>query len=165
VYAFEPAPETFALLKKNIAANNCTNVEPYECALSDSSGTTFLWLNEENHGDNRLVAEGSLAVAIRRLDDVIPPGTRVDFIKIDTQGAETKVLRGAKRVLDESLGLKMLIEYWPYGLAQGGSSGEELLSVLEKHDFAFAPLGKAIDHCTVENRRFTNLLVQRKTSA
>ncbi len=40
-----------------------------------------------------------IEVSVRRLDDIIEPGTHVDFIKIDVEGAELGVLKGAKNTL------------------------------------------------------------------
>ena len=54
------------------------------------------------------------------LDDYFKPGQRVDLIKMDIQGYELHALRGASRVLADNPGIKLLLEFWPYGLKQAG---------------------------------------------
>jgi hypothetical protein len=64
------------------------------------------------------------------LDDYFKAGERVDLVKIDVQGYELHALRGAKRVLQENLEIKLLLEFWPYALEQAGAGWEELVEML-----------------------------------
>src|SRR5262249_39756006 len=59
----------------------------------------------------------------------------VDFIKMDVQGAEAKVLRGMQDLLRESRHLSMLIEFWPLGMARAGDSPDELIQFLVRLGF------------------------------
>src|SRR5262249_42101912 len=54
VFAFEPDPGNFALLKKNVEANRYKNVVLVNAALSDEPATLKLYLSEENRGDHRI---------------------------------------------------------------------------------------------------------------
>jgi len=54
---------------------------------------------------------------------------------MDIQGFELHALRGAKRVLTDNPNIKLLLEFWPYGLRQAGVSGEELLAYLTEKGF------------------------------
>ena len=96
VIAFEPDPESFALLQKNVAANGYANVVLEQKALSNEPGSLKLYLAEENLGDHRIYPVGErefVEVEAVTLDDYLAEkGGRVDFIKVDTQGAEGVIL-------------------------------------------------------------------------
>jgi FkbM family methyltransferase len=83
----------------------------HAAALSDSPGTaTFQWVCG-NPAFSGLVRRADLppaertepiTVRVERLDDLIPAGTPVALVKIDVEGAEVNILRGADRVLREN---------------------------------------------------------------
>jgi hypothetical protein len=52
---------------------------------------------------------------------------------MDIQGYELHALRGASRVLADNPGIKVLFEFWPYGLKQAGAKWTELIGVLEEN--------------------------------
>ena len=104
VLAFEPAARTFEVLERNIALNSLTNVIERRVALADRSGTTSLFIYAD--GSRNSLGGGASAgarqtVETSTLDEELARArlNRVDVIKIDTEGAEEIVLRGAKRVL------------------------------------------------------------------
>ena len=114
VYSFEPQKFVFDILQKNLTINNVTNVYPYNYAIGDfegdvsmnpspllnNGGTSVDW---ENNPLNRKVK----VVTIDSLHIKDP----VDFIKIDVEGAESKVINGAKNLLLENHPL-LWIEIW-----------------------------------------------------
>jgi hypothetical protein len=51
---------------------------------------------------------------------------------MDIQGYELHALRGATRVLEENLDIKLLLEFWPYGLKQAGAKWTDLIAALEQ---------------------------------
>lgn len=140
VYAFEPDPTNFALLKKNVEANGHQNVTLFPKALSDKNGKGRLYLNPTNKGDHRLFDSGdgrsSVTVTKARLDDILLKLDRqVHFIKMDVQGAEASVLRGMKDLLGRSRTLKLVTEFSPGGLRLQGADPQGYLKALQKSGF------------------------------
>jgi FkbM family methyltransferase len=94
VIAFEPQPENNALLRLNVGDNMTFSV--YECALGETPGTTRIPrlgdLGHQNYG--RVTTDsGDHVVEVRTLDSFNLESVRL--IKIDVEGAESAVLRGA----------------------------------------------------------------------
>lgn len=148
VVAYEPDEENFSLLCENVALNKAANVMPFQMALSDFNGRKDLYLSPDNKGDHRLYDSGdgrcSRKVEVVHAGDHVRSLTsRVDFIKIDTQGSEYNILKGLKDIILESKShLTMIVELWPYGLRLSGASGGELLNLLESFDMSVS----IIDH-------------------
>jgi FkbM family methyltransferase len=115
VFAFEPGPLSFGLLKTNLALNGYRNVTVENAAVSDFSGETELHICSTGESDNRIAGfetYESERVPVRcfALDDYFKPGTRVDFIKIDIQGAEAKALQGMRRMLIDNPLIQLFVE-------------------------------------------------------
>lgn len=141
VIAFEPDPTAFALLEKNAKANGFTNIVAEQKAVSDAPGILKLYLAARNKGDDRIFpAEESreaIEVPAVALDGYLPAGTHVDFIKIDTQGAEGVIFEGMRGTLSRETNIRVALEFWPYGLRRAGYSGERLLKGAQALGFKF----------------------------
>lgn len=148
VYAFEPDPVNFALLRHNVALNGYRNVVLVNKAVSDKVAKGSLYLSESNPGDHRIYdsADGrsSKSIAMTTLDSYFHgQGQRINFIKFDIQGAEPMALRGMTKLLECNERLKMVVEFWPYGLAKNGASAAELLAFLSKSGFHLYEINEA----------------------
>ncbi len=138
VHSFEPSPENFKRLRS--ATRKLSNVRVSQAAVGERSGKSELYLSDRLNVDHRAYpteGESRRTVSVRaiRLDDYFRPGERVDLVKMDIQGYELHALRGAKRVLSDNPRLKLLIEFWPYGLREAGTSPEALLAFLANRRF------------------------------
>lgn len=147
VYAFEPEARNYALLEANCRAHDEENIRCFDMGLSNSNGEVPLYLSRDNLGDHRLFddnARDMVHVRMARGDDVLPRTcTQIDFLKIDTQGAETFVVEGLAGRIRSSLGtIRMIVEFWPSGLARSGSSARALVELLAEFGLAF----NVIDH-------------------
>ncbi len=125
IYAFEPSTEAFGHLNRNLAENDINNVEAFNCAIGDKSGTVGYHFIPEFSAWSRTVDSGSetntslLApdavstdVACTTIDEFVAENAieRLDVIKIDVEGDELKVLEGAKKTL-ESLRPMVVLEF------------------------------------------------------
>jgi FkbM family methyltransferase len=135
VYAFEPSPHTFKLLKKYNKNHNVTLVQ---AAVGDTTGQIHLYLSDELNVDHHTYETDEerqrIDVPSYRLDDYLK-NEKVDFIKMDTQGSEYQALLGMKNILQTNPNIKVLMEFWPYGLKKAGTSAEELITFLHNLDF------------------------------
>jgi len=96
----------------------------------------MLYVSDSLNVDHRAYAsEGNprraLQVPMVALDDYFKPGECVDLLKLDIQGYEMHALQGAKRVINENYEIKLLLEFWPYGLNQAGVNWTKLIEMLE----------------------------------
>ena len=139
VWAFEPLPSHFGVLLANLELNKVRNCEAILAAASSRTGGARLHVSRTNAADNAIFATGEprdlIEVRCWRLDDFFSNNLRdVAFMKVDTQGAEAMVLSGAERILGNRA-LRMVVEYYPKGLGQAGSSGPELLRMIAAAGF------------------------------
>lgn len=103
VVAVEPIPRQVARLKKNLEINNCTNVVVIEGAISDASGSAELRLNSGDTAASIVWGAEDKTIEVRTytIDEIVDREKleRVDFIKLDVEGAELLALHGAKQTL------------------------------------------------------------------
>jgi len=144
VHSFEPAPDNFARLRAALA--DFPNVRLNQVAVGARTGDGILYVSDMLNVDHRAYpsqeeeSRKTLPIQTIRLDDYFKHGGRVDLIKMDIQGFELHALQGAQRTLADNPEVKLLLEFWPYGLAQAGGSPEALISFLENHGLrAFVP--------------------------
>ncbi len=179
VYAFEPAPDNFAILEQNLLENNCTNVTAERKAVSDKTGSSMLHLSASDSADHRLYQDGHARTCVETsvvsLDDYFKGYAEpIDFIKIDIQGAENHALEGMRQLIARSPSLKLLTEFCPEALRHCGvepvhyldnlrESGFELFC-LDKRTRAWAPadVPSLLERHTVENESFTNLFCVKR---
>ncbi len=151
VLAIEPHSESRVYLHKTIRSNAAPAGAGLisELAASDRPGTLTLYNNRENKGDNRLYPDsllhGEETVGADSLDNICRRHgiSTAQFIKIDVQGAEARVVRGASGLLGRSTECILMTEFWPYGLARCGSDGLEYLEMLQDLGFRLYELSHA----------------------
>ena len=147
VHSFEPSPENFKRLQS--ATRKLSNVRLSQAAVGESSGRSELYLSDKLNVDHRdllrpkEIRADTVPIEMVALDDYFKPGQRVDLIKMDIQGYELHALRGASRVLADNPGIKLLIEFWPYGLTQAGANSVELIAFLEQKGMCIRQLSSA----------------------
>jgi FkbM family methyltransferase len=149
VHAFEPEPGNFALLERNIALNGCANVRAVNAAAAERAGNAELFLSPINQGDHRLygneAGRASVMVPMISLDEYFAKEpTRIDLVKMDTQGSEARILSGMGDVITRNREwLTMIIEFWPFGLEGAGDSAARLAELLSPFGFAVSEIDEA----------------------
>ncbi len=114
--AAEPDPRSVGLLRGNLAANALTEAQVVEAALGAEDGTALLRTADDNTSVSYLVGERThapaagasrLEVPLRRLDTVLAERGlgRLDVLKIDVEGTEADVIRGAMGAIRRDLAL------------------------------------------------------------
>jgi FkbM family methyltransferase len=182
VFAFEPGPENLARLRANLALNDCHNVTVVEKAVTNQAGDVEFFINSDDSGGNALWDPAQYPGNVKCLATPLRltvPGTTLDLeleqlrlppkvIKIDTEGAEQKVLEGMRGLL-ESLEPRFIIaELHDFGLAKLGCSQQSLRGFIEGLGYSTfgltlaGALPRFIPPAThIESPRFINLLFSK----
>jgi FkbM family methyltransferase len=140
VYAFEPDPKNFELLKKNIEVNGFENVELIQKAVSNKTEIIKLYLGDEDRATNRIYdaqlndTKKSIEIKTISLDEYIKD-KKIDFVKIDVEGSELGVLKGMKSIFQENKQIKIITEFFPFLIEKSGNKPKEILKELENLNF------------------------------
>jgi len=119
VIAIEPGPKNYELLIKNIELNNFQNVIPKNIALTDHEGFEKLYLSSSFAGHSLVFQENKnsyINIPVTTIDKLVEElgFKKIDIIKIDAEGAEMPILKGAEKTLKVNPNIKMLIACYHY---------------------------------------------------
>lgn len=137
VIAFEPNPSLCTLLRRNRDINwSIAPVVLHEIALGEGDKQLVLHVPKCRGANGSLsppegMACDEIPVQVRRLDDVLPPNLAVDIMKIDVEGHEATVLRGAQAVMARSPDLHIILEWSRTQMKAAGISPQDVLSLLD----------------------------------
>src|SRR5690606_18768586 len=100
-FGFEPTARMHAQALANIAHNGAAQVSVAQLAVGDVAGQLRFddASDQPNTGVSRIAPQGSSVVEVVTLDQFLPEGLDVSLIKIDVEGFEPAVLRGAASLL------------------------------------------------------------------
>lgn len=154
-YAFEPYPLTYNLLVDNLRLNNIQNVETFNIGISNTKEKKILNICDHNNGFNtlgdnvlRFDVFDKIEVNTDTIDNLFyDKNIRVDYIKIDTEGWEYFVLKGAEKTIKKDrpiiqiewneenakqcnvkkIDLEKLLEEYKYSIKHKDDRHEELL--------------------------------------
>jgi FkbM family methyltransferase len=139
VYAFEPEFENFRILEWNVDNLDDKNTICVNAGISNYSGEANLYLCRDNPGGHHLHEpvdiEEIQMVQITSIDEYLQGRTeKVDYIKIDAQGAEQSILTGMKKTLEKNRdNLTLLMEFAPGALNASAGGLNLALESIKKH--------------------------------
>jgi FkbM family methyltransferase len=136
VYGFEPHPETYKRCIRNIEASNIKNCIVYNMGCGEMSSELLMTsVKASNSGQNRIideneVAENTVRIKIVKLDEQLANIEQIDLIKIDVEGFEMHVLKGANKILTR-FRPKLFIEIDDVLLRSNNTSPKEIFNYLK----------------------------------
>lgn len=180
VLSIEPGAHNLSRLKANLALNGFGHVSVLEQPVTDKEGEVTFFINSDDSGGNALWDPGHFPGNQRTQANPIAhtvEATTLDravadaglplprLIKIDTEGAEQRVLEGACRLLQNRQVPHIIAELHEFGLNQLGCSQASLRALMEGHGYSTfllypnGALPKLIPPGTmIRSRFFLNLL-------
>jgi FkbM family methyltransferase len=152
VYAFEPDEYNHKALLHNLQMNAGLNVKPVKLGLGNTTAQLKLSINEGNRGINKItesVTEGKYGVVnIVKLDDFVTDTriNKIDLIKIDTEGYEVNILKGAEKTLLKFKPV-LFIEIDEEHLVEQHSSAKDTIAYIKSlgYEITSDKTGKVVD--------------------
>ncbi|RYF85290.1 MAG: FkbM family methyltransferase, partial [Chitinophagaceae bacterium] len=140
VFSFEPSGKNFAVLQQNIKKSGFANIRARHCAIGGESGKSRLFLGDSVN--NSILSDfamnransASEEIEVKTLQQVLDENSiaKVDFLKLDCEGAEYAILQTAPpEVLDKIETISM--EF--HDMKNAGETGEEIVAILLKNKF------------------------------
>ena len=121
-YGFEPMPNTYNILNKNMKLNNITNSIIFKKGVADKEGIShYCWIPENNPGGSGLnnnpmgkpnwisLTNQNIEVELTTID--LLQLDKLDFMKIDVEGYETLVINGAINTIQKCKPV-IIMEVW-----------------------------------------------------
>lgn len=150
VWAFEPSSETYQRLLRNLELNRCSTVIPFQVALSNTDGKSFVLRSDKGFGDAYRYLAGAASadhgdsntakselVPVCSLDQFCRNQDikTADLIKIDIEGGEYHFFQGAKRFLQSNHDILILFENSPDWAKRAGYKQSDVWTLLEQLGF------------------------------
>lgn len=138
LYAFEPSPFNFSLLKKNLEINNIKNTELYQKAIGAKNTTSKFYVADKSNlssfikrFDMDMYKNGSIIdMEMITLEKFLEDKEQIDFIRMDVEGYENEVLKGAQNILKINPPKHFFIEIHSELLHKKNNSAREIVNYL-----------------------------------
>jgi FkbM family methyltransferase len=137
VHSFEPTSAVFRRLNENILLNGLQNrVFPNQAAICDSSGSTTLYIHEDDSEGNSLALSethpSSETVAATTIDQYVSNSNikTVHLLKMDIEGAEYRALIGGAGLFHRPDAPLLIVELNPEALSLCGKETSEVITLL-----------------------------------
>jgi FkbM family methyltransferase len=161
VIAVEPNPACLPLLERNLVINwSMCPIEVHKVAAGAAPGEAWLASPASRAANAHISAAGEdaeieqrTAIRVETLDSLVPESLAVDILKIDVEGHEISVFRGAERIIARSPDIKIVMEWSPGQIAAAGVSVAEIQANLRRLGLVARrlPRGGSLHQLTLEN--------------
>ncbi|MCD6018252.1 MAG: nlpE1 [Bacteroidetes bacterium] len=136
VHCFEPDATNFKHLQNR--CKKLSNVTANNKAVSEKTETIKIYTSKQLNVDHRTYKpdeyDQEIEIEAIAVDEYLKSSSLVNFIKMDIQGFEMSAVKGMTKTL-ASQDLKMLSEFWPYGMRKAGTSVLEYFKFLAQYGF------------------------------
>jgi len=137
VHCFEPDSKNFEHLKKTTA--DFKNIKINNKAVGPKTEKLKIYTSKNLNVDHRTYKpeeyDKEIEIDAVSIDDHLASNSKVDLIKMDIQGFEMQAIQGMQNILDKNKDIKLISEFWPYGLKKAGSSVTEYFNFLSAKGF------------------------------
>jgi FkbM family methyltransferase len=127
VFSFEPDSKNYNHLYQS--TKGLLNVQIHQKAVASKTQKIVLYTSKELNVDHRTYKpeqfDQEIEIDAVCIDDFLKDQQKVDVIKIDIQGFEMEALIGMTHIITNNHNIKILSEFWPYGLKMAGYSAVE----------------------------------------
>ncbi|MFN8696588.1 MAG: FkbM family methyltransferase [Burkholderiales bacterium] len=173
VTSFEPNPKLFSLLRDNCAINwSMCGIQLHEMALAENEGAFDLWVPNDraaNASLTQLDGASPVAVKVKSLDSVLGNEAVVDIMKVDVEGHEAGVLRGARQVIERSPNINIVLEWSVSQMREANSEPEQMIDLFSELGLAAYQIPRSREEDLVKYRdeelvstHYANLLLRHR---
>lgn len=134
VYAFEPGEANCSLLRENLALNGIANVVVVAAFVADRDGAAHLLRGPSSYEHRLAEGGGGDEIASVTLDRQLAD-VKVDFVKLDVEGADARAVEGMRRILARDRPIVLIEDHGP--------PTDDAKAILASHGYAFRPVDAA----------------------
>jgi len=180
IYAIEPGIENFNLLKKNVALNHLQDfVETRHMAMSDKIGKIPFYITGKSNLHSCVLKDWesikeTVLVDTTTVDEFLKDKPEVNFVRMDIEGFECKVVHGMKKFLSRKGPLKLFIELHPHLVTTEdmiflldtlGAHGFEVHKLVSRDSFLRNCLGHTkVENSSIEKLKKDSRILKNKTA-
>ncbi len=163
IYAIEPIPKNMELLKKNVILNNIKNIKLFPIAIGEENNSSKMYFYKKSNlsGFKSIVGEDLLEeveVDIINLDTFIESYMEEypTFIRMDVEGYEYNLFKGATKLLESGKPLKIKMEIHPNNMTK--QQLKYILNSLKYYKFEIKAIVLDPYNHNIKNIKFINYL-------
>lgn len=147
IHSFEPTPKTYSRLIENIELNNFQNIIiTNNIGLSSNNGVLKLNVSTDGHDawntfvqQSEMKFENNIEISVEKLDDYLDSKKlspdKIAFVKMDVEGWEMEVVKGAKKLLQDNNAPIFMVEFTESNLFAAGTNCYELYDVFASYGY------------------------------